>query len=67
MKKTQNPTQLRSIVVRLASVFAFAGEHRQGILAYWDHAVTGKLKGRTQFGFDVHKAHLKSIKNARRR
>ncbi len=40
---------------------------KEDSLAYWDHAVTGKLGGRSQFGFDVHKAHLKNIKYARRR
>ena len=67
MKKSQNPTKLRSVLLRLLSIFQNPGPKRAGILNYWDHLITGKLGDRSRWGFDVHKYHLKNHKYARRR
>jgi hypothetical protein len=67
MKQTQNQSPIRRLASRALALVALGQLFKDESLAYWDHAVTGKLGGRSQFGFDVHKAHLKNIKNARRR
>ena len=56
----------RRAVAKALSLIALGALVRDRSLSFWDHAITGRLGGRSQFGFDVHKAHLKRHKYARR-
>jgi len=55
------------MIFHVLSIIALGELVRDKSLPFWDHGITGKLGSREQFGFDVHKYHLKNHKYARRR
>jgi len=64
MDRNNNP--FRRLVAKALSIIALGSLVGDRSLSFWDHAIGGKLGGRSQFGFDTHKYHLKSHKYARR-
>ena len=63
-QKTLNP--FRRIASHFLVLFAMSQLMEDGTIPYWDHSITGRLGDRSRWGFDVHKYHLKSVKNRRR-
>ena len=67
MKQSQKQNPMRRIASHFLALFALFKLIDDAGLAYWDHSITGKLGSRSQWGFDVHKYHIKNHKYARRR
>jgi len=67
MKKVQASNPVRRIASKLLSLFALGAVVNDRSLPYWDHLTSSRLGDRSQWGFDVHKAHLHRIKHLRRR
>jgi len=64
MDRNNNP--FRRLVAKALSIIALGSLVGDRSLSFWDHAIGGKLRSRSQFGFSVHKAHLHRIKDLRR-
>jgi len=64
-RQTQNP--VRRAILRIMAYVTLGLFAQDRVLPFWDHGITGKLGSRSQWGFDVHKYHLKNHKYARRR
>jgi len=67
MKKAQASNRVRKFASKLLSMFCLGDLMKDRSLPFWDHLTSSRLKDRSQWGFDVHKAHLHRIKHLRRR
>ncbi len=55
------------LLARLLAMAALSGGITHGMRSQGSHAVTGKLGGMDGFAFDTHRAHLRRIRDRRRR
>ena len=66
MKNTEHPVKV-SRLHWIASLAAAVGMRNQHDTPYSEMSVSGSYRSRYQFGFDVHKARIRAIKDRRSR